>query len=252
MKAFIGCLVLAVTLVTPASADLFINGLLQPGPSQVGLPGPTFVTLYAGQTIGDVTGSYWTVTNGGTNPADTDGSVDWIGGYTYWVPPPNGGHSVDLDGLAPGGISQVVTTTAGDTYTLSFYLAGNPGGPPTVKTLLVNAFGSVGSASEIYTYTLPDPYPSPFALTTMDWQQEFFQFTAESTSTTIAFTSQDLTDLATAGYNPPSTSGEAAYGPVVGGISLSLSVPEASSSSYLAVVLSFACWLMFVRRNRHA
>jgi hypothetical protein len=90
MKAIIGCALLAATLVMPASADLFVNGFLQPGPGQVGLPGATFVTLFAGQPIGDPSGAHWTVVNGGTNPADTNGSVDWIGGCTYWVPPDEG------------------------------------------------------------------------------------------------------------------------------------------------------------------
>ena len=73
------------------------------------------------------------------------GSVDWIG--TYW-PAQDGSMSIDMSGADAGAISQTFATTIGNTYTVSFYLSGNPAGPPTVKTLDVSATGgSTGRTS---------------------------------------------------------------------------------------------------------
>ena len=55
------------------------------------------------------------------------GSVDWVG--TYW-PAQDGSMSIDMSGLEPGTLSQTFATTIGNTYTVSFYLSGNPAGPP--------------------------------------------------------------------------------------------------------------------------
>ena len=69
----------------------------------------------------------------------TSGSVDWIS--TYWAPA-SGTKSIDLAGREPGAISQTISTTPYQTYTVTFKLAGNtdsannPAGGPTVKTAL--------------------------------------------------------------------------------------------------------------------
>ena len=55
------------------------------------------------------------------------GSVDWVG--TYW-PAQDGSMSIDMSGLEPGTLSQTFATTIGSNYTVSFYLSGNPAGPP--------------------------------------------------------------------------------------------------------------------------
>jgi len=78
---------------------------------------------------GDISLDGWTVDSG---------SVDWIG--TYWVAQ-DGSKSIDMSGTDAGAISQTFATTIGNTYTVSFYLSGNPAGPPTVKTLDVSATG---------------------------------------------------------------------------------------------------------------
>jgi hypothetical protein len=61
-------------------------------------------------------------------------SVDIIGS-DYWPPPPNsprGSQSIDLSGTAPGSLTQIVNTTPGWDYLLTWYAAGNPGcGQPT-------------------------------------------------------------------------------------------------------------------------
>jgi hypothetical protein len=73
-----------------------------------------------------------------------DGVVqDWgIGGAgidhirTYWTPS-EGYHSIDLSRLGRGSVSQLVPTTAGGSYTLSFDMAGNPECGPVEKLLMV-------------------------------------------------------------------------------------------------------------------
>ena len=95
--------------------------------------GSGFEQLNAGDT--SITG--WTV---------DAGSVDWVG--TYW-PAQDGSMSIDMSGVDAGTISQTLATTIGNTYTVSFFLSGNPAGPPTVKTLDVSA---TGGAAASYTY----------------------------------------------------------------------------------------------------
>ena len=73
-----------------------------------------------------------------------DGVVqDWsIGGAgvdhirTYWTPS-EGDHSLDLSRRGGGSVSQLIPTTAGGSYTLSFDMAGNPECGPLQKRLMV-------------------------------------------------------------------------------------------------------------------
>jgi choice-of-anchor C domain-containing protein len=147
-----------------------------------------FEQLNAGDT--SITG--WTV---------DAGSVDWIG--TYW-PAQDGSMSVDLSGVDAGTISQTLATTIGNTYTVSFFLSGNPAGPPTVKTLDVNATGGV-TASYTYDATGND-------LTNMNWTPETYTFLATSASTTLSFVST------TAG----------AFGPAIDNVVITETVPTKS------------------------
>lgn len=208
MKRSFCCLaVLAAVVVLPAFADIVQNGTFQPGP---GL-NLSFATV-TGNTIPG-----WTV---------TQGSVDWIG--TYWQQPPHGGYSVDLDGyFAAGEISQDIQTTVGQWYVLSFWLAGNPDGPPETKTLKV----TTGDMSQNFTYLTP-----PATHDKMGWTQNSISFQATSATTSIKFTSLD-----DAGN---------AFGPVLGDVSVS--VPEGSFYSYSAFALGLSGLLMLVRRKRQA
>ena len=73
-----------------------------------------------------------------------DGVVqDWdIGGAgvdhirTYWTPS-EGFHSIDLSRRGAGSVSQLIPTTTGGTYTVSFDMAGNPECGPAEKMLMV-------------------------------------------------------------------------------------------------------------------
>ncbi|MEA2545642.1 MAG: hypothetical protein QOI09_915 [Chloroflexota bacterium] len=127
--------------------------------------GSGFEELNAGDT--SITG--WTV---------DAGSVDWIG--SYWLAQ-DGSMSIDMSGTDAGAISQTFATTIGNTYTVSFYLSGNPAGPPTVKTLDVSATG--GTVGQ-YTFD-----STSSTLANMAWAAESYSFLATTTSTTLSFVS---------------------------------------------------------------
>jgi hypothetical protein len=97
-----------------------------------------------------------------------DGVVtDWnIGGAgidlirTYWTPS-EGKQSLDLSQLGSGSVSQLIPTTAGGTYTLSFDMAGNPECGPAEKLLKVYwgdqlAFGPYSYITTGYPFIGPD------------------------------------------------------------------------------------------------
>jgi choice-of-anchor C domain-containing protein len=168
--------------------------------------GSSFTDYLSGSSFGG-----WTVTGTGSGPYGGAG-VDLIGGY--WQSPTGaGGGSVDLDGLAPGGISQALALTSGKKYELSFYLSGNPDGLPTTKTVDV----SVGTLNQTYTYNIGTNSHS-----NMQYALESATFIA-GTSNTLAFSSLD--------------GGGSPFGPVVGGVAVS-AVPE--PSTWAMMLLGFA------------
>ena len=142
--------------------------------------GPTNPSFETGAYVDD--GGGFEQLNAGDTSLDgwtvDAGSVDWVG--TYW-PAQDGSMSIDMSGLEPGTLSQTLATTIGDTYTVSFYLSGNPAGPPAVKTLDVSATGGTVSS---YTFDA-----SANTLSSMIWTQETYSFLATGTSTTLSFIS---------------------------------------------------------------
>ena len=141
--------------------------------------GGSFVSYAAGSNMGP-----WAVTGGG---------VDLIG--AYWQAPNGIGGSVDLDGNAPGGLTQQLATAAGQLYQLSFYLSGNPDGSPSTKSLGISA----GNLSTSASYALNSNTRS-----NMDYAWESFRFIANG-PTLLSFTSNDISTP---------------YGPVIGGVSV--------------------------------
>ena len=110
-------LIATIALAGPAIAFTGpTNGSFETGTYVDG--GSGFEQLNAGDTSIDG----WTVDSG---------SVDWIG--TYW-PAQDGSMSIDLSGADAGTLSQVLATTIGNTYTVSFALSGNPAGDPVVMS----------------------------------------------------------------------------------------------------------------------
>lgn len=153
-------IVLALTAFAAVlHAAPFTNGSFETGPA----PG-SFVTLGTGNT--NITG--WTVGGGG---------VDYIG--SYWQAQ-DGSRSLDLSATSSGSISQTFDTILNQVYSVSFWMAGNPAGSPSVKTLRVSAAGS----QQDYTFDVTGRTTS-----NMGWQENEFSFLATSTSTTLTFAS---------------------------------------------------------------
>jgi choice-of-anchor C domain-containing protein len=188
---------LAIALLAPLAAHASPN-LIADGDFSSPNGGGGFVTYSGGSSMGP-----WTVTGR---------SVDLIGGY--WQAPTIGGGSVDLDGNAPGGVSQSISTIAGHKYEVSFMLSGNPDGGPATKTLDVSA----SSASPVFTYT-----NGANSHGNMAYAAESFTFTATGSSTTIGFASGDVATP---------------YGPVIGEVSVTAAnAPEPATFAILGVGL---------------
>ena len=63
-------------------------------------------------------------------------------------------------------------------------MAGNPAGPPAVKTMTVSA---TGAASAVYTFDT-----TAKTLTNMGWTSKTYSFLASANSTVLTFTSNNL------------------------------------------------------------
>ena len=189
----------AAGFAASANAAIVVDGTFD-NPS-----GGSSFTTYGTGTVAGLDFSSWHV---GT------GTVDLIGGY--WQNPGGVGGSVDLDGNAPGSISQNLTLGAG-TYQLTFDLSGNPDGGDATKSLAV----SVGSASQNFSFTTGSNTKS-----SMNYLSETLTFTT-SGNTTLTFASTD-------------TSGP--YGAVIGNVSVT-AVPEPATAGLALLglgVLGFA------------
>ena len=173
MKQIYSLLVLGALLLTsqPAVANLISDGNF--ASPNVPTSGTAYSTFNAGQTFGGA----WNVTNG---------SIDVIAnGGNGWQAAPGGiGENVDMDGSTyqAGTINQSFATTTGAQYDLTFYLPGNPGGLPTIKTLEVLA----GTADDTFTFNI-----TGLSASNMGWTQEQVLFTAIGSETTLTFESLD-------------------------------------------------------------
>jgi choice-of-anchor C domain-containing protein len=172
-----------VALAVPVSADLVQNGSFESGTN----PGSSYLELNAGSTA--ITN--WTVIGSGVRV------IDYIGGY--WQAS-NGSRSLDLNGRpGPGGVEQIISTSPGSTYVVTFDMAGNPDGGPTIKTMDVSAYDT-------------DPL-NPLAIqsfsfditgkshTSMGWTPMQFAFVADAASTVLRFMSTVPNDQ-TSGWGP--------------------------------------------------
>ena len=146
-----------------AYAVSITNGSFESGLANVG----AFTALSGGDTT-SITG--WTV--GGA------GGVDYIG--TYWTAS-DGARSLDLSGGGIGGVSQQLTgLTIGQEYTVSFDLAGNPAGGPTVKNLAVSTTGG----AELFTFDTSGKNTG-----NMGWTTFTYVFIATAADDILAFLS---------------------------------------------------------------
>ena len=106
-----------------------------------------------------------------------------------WFDPYQGAQSLDLDGSQPGSIGQSFATTIGTTYQLSFAYGNNPDqrgtfdGPHTADVTVTDSHGMVLISSTV-THTGSTP-------TIMNYQMFTDNFVADTTITTLKFTSTD-------------------------------------------------------------
>ena len=181
----------------PGSAQVIANGSFEQGTN----PADSVLVNLGDSTT--ITGWTCTVTD-----------VDYVG--THWVAA-NGSRSVDLSGHSAGALSQTISGfQLGATYRLSFSLAGNPEGSPTVKNLQV----SIGATSQNFTFDTTGRSDA-----NMGWTVKTVDFLATAPNLTLTFTSMNNTF----------------FGPAIDAVSLAFLVPEPTSLSLLALgVLGWA------------
>ena len=109
----------------------------------------------------------------------TSGTGALVGGF--WRAN-SGSNSLEVGSPGAGTVAQTIATVPGRRYRLGFALAGNPDGPPRVKTLVVTA----GAATHTFTFDVAGRSRSA-----MGWTNESLGFTAAGTSTTIRFARLD-------------------------------------------------------------
>jgi choice-of-anchor C domain-containing protein len=126
------------------------------------------VTLFAGNPA--ITG--WAI---------TQGNLDYMN--LLWQSA-DGTHNLDMNGCVPGTIKQALSTVSGQTYRVTFALAGNPAFPSfPIKTLTAAAAGTTASFKFDTTGK---------SFTNMGWVDKSFDFTATGTSTNLSFAGDPL------------------------------------------------------------
>lgn len=171
----------------PPPVPMLANG----GFETPGIPANAFIRYGTGSTIGP-----WRV---------SEGNVD-LSGANFWQTA-DGRQSLDLEGSESGKIEQHLATRIGGCYTVTFALAGNPDGGPTVKR----------GFARVYQHTLGHPtIQKNFIFNTagksrsnMGYVPERFRFRALSSSGTLTFAS--------------TTGG--GYGPVIDAVNVTQSSP---------------------------
>ncbi|MCG3039251.1 choice-of-anchor C family protein [Streptomyces fenghuangensis] len=126
----------------------------------------TFRTIGSGQPVGP-----WRVTSG---------AVDLIGAG-FWQAA-EGDQSVDLNATTAGTVAQTFTTTPGRTYTVTYSLAGNPEGNPSLPRTgraLVDGQNFQDFSFDVTGRTRAD----------MGYVTRQFTFVANNDTTTLAFAS---------------------------------------------------------------
>ena len=141
--------------------------LIQNGSFEMGTDPGSFLNISAGST--DI--NNWVVT------AD----VDYIG--TAWQAS-DGQRSIDLNGTGQGEIAQTFNTNIGQTYTVTFDLAGNSNGSPNFKEMRIQAAGQ--SANFTFDATETDN-------NNMGWTPQSWEFTANGAQTTLSFSGLNAT-----------------------------------------------------------
>lgn len=156
-----GLLALAGTATAAPAVSRFDDGSFEYPTA----PANGFQTYGTGSSIGP-----WKVASG---------AVDLIGAG-FWQAA-EGDQSVDLNATTPGTVAQTFTTVPGRTYTVTYSLAGNPGGGPSVRTgrALVDGQNFQDFSFDVTGKTFAD----------MGYVTRQFTFVARDDTTTLAFAS---------------------------------------------------------------
>ncbi|MEA2664474.1 MAG: hypothetical protein QOI11_1418 [Candidatus Eremiobacteraeota bacterium] len=157
-------LALAAGCATAASAQG--GNLIRNGDFEASGPVAAWLSLHAGSSA--IPG--WRITSG---------YVDVVG---RWWQPAGGSDSLEVGTPGPGAVEQSVATVPGRRYRLGFALAGNPEGPPRVKTLIVSA----GPVRRAFTFD-----SAGRTRQNMGWRTQTLDFTAAASTTTIGFARTD-------------------------------------------------------------
>jgi choice-of-anchor C domain-containing protein len=153
--------VIFTLLIACLGTSMAQTNLIRNGSFEIGSDPGSFAILEAGSTA--IQG--WTVSRA---------TVDYIGSY---FPSAHGRRHIDLDGTPGfGAIKQVFATTSGQTYRVTFALAGNPQGAPQIKKMGIRAAGQ----SATFTHEA-----------SLNWANKVWTFTAVGPSTTLEFYSLD-------------------------------------------------------------
>jgi len=163
------------------SGNLLVNGSFETPQIGFGASGQDFTDYAAGH----VAGAGWNVT------ANTVDIVSNKPGGTYASAPAAGTQYLDLDGFAPGTISQSVATVVGQRYLLRFAYTATPfavdGSSPAVRTASVLFGGkTITSLSKNVTGETP---------TKPGWTYVAFMVTATSKSSAVAFVGKSAGSL---------------------------------------------------------
>jgi choice-of-anchor C domain-containing protein len=200
MKKLQTVVIITVVLLTFTGSSAWaglINGSFETGTD----PG-SYKTLNPGAT--DITG--WTIT----------GQIDYIG--TYWQAS-DGDRSLDLSGFSAGSIQQDIDTIVGMTYIVNFDMAGNPDGDPALKQLLLEA---VGIDAHAFDFDVTGHTKSNMGWQTMEWS-----FVADSTTTTLKFSS---------------LVGDTGWGPALDNVSVT-AIPAPGAMVLLGIGTGIVGWL---------
>lgn len=199
----------AITLAagSAGAANLIVNGGFNVGASNNG----GFQTVGVGNTA--MTG--WTVFGG---------NVDWITGY--WQSSDGDGFSVDMDGNTQGTIGQTISTVVGHKYKLTFDMSGNPDAGADTDVLGVYANGFLSPNATFAT--------GANTHANMGWSQRSYTFTANSTSTLVAFQSFNRAPCC--------------YGAAIDNVSVSGAVPE--PATWGMMILGFGAAGSMIRRRK--
>ncbi len=149
----------AVALVTVAASAFASGNLLIDGGFEAPSTTGDYTTISASGGLGA-----WTVNSG---------SVDLI--HSYWAPS-EGLQSLDLNGAEAGSISQSFATGIGQTYNVTFSMAGNPD-QPSAKSIDVGANG-------VHTFSFDSTGQTK---ANMGWVTKSFTFVANDSSSTLSF-----------------------------------------------------------------